>query len=159
MALKSPPLSPRVSFALPSEAERKKALIAKQKAPVVEDLRPSDLLIERFQGETSELANVHGEALTSLLCIIGWKDITKQFTAYLQGVADVQANTAASYQKLGQVIKVPFTSKGGSQLLGQGGIQGMSMSCRGCQVSGMLIDCVLSSFQKSSRTFVKKRPM
>ncbi|CAO1623725.1 unnamed protein product [Parajaminaea phylloscopi] len=79
-------------------ASRNKSLISKQTAP--HELRPSDILIERFNG---------------------WKHITKQLIAYFEGIADIEYNTAKELTKLGGVIQVPFRE--GSQFLGEGGIQ------------------------------------
>lgn len=83
------------------------------------DLRPSDILIERFEA---------------------WKNITKNLIAYFeggcdslhardmhlmlflsQGIADIEANTAKELTKLGGTIQVPF--RAGSQFLGEGGLQ------------------------------------
>ncbi|KAJ6540575.1 hypothetical protein B0H19DRAFT_1313269 [Mycena capillaripes] len=52
-----------------------------------DDLRPSDILIERFGA---------------------WKALVKQLIAYFEGVADVHTNTAKKLTKLGAVIQVPF---------------------------------------------------
>ncbi|VDB92044.1 unnamed protein product [Peniophora sp. CBMAI 1063] len=64
------------------------------------DLKPSDVLIERF---------------------VAWKTIVKQLIAYFEGVADIENNTAKELTKLGAVIQVPFRS--GNQFLGEGGLQ------------------------------------
>ncbi|KZV77407.1 hypothetical protein PENSPDRAFT_597339 [Peniophora sp. CONT] len=64
------------------------------------DLKPSDVLIERF---------------------VAWKTIVKQLIAYFEGVADIENNTAKELTKLGAVIQVPFRS--GNQFMGEGGLQ------------------------------------
>jgi len=79
-------------------ASRNASLIKKNTGP--HELRPSDILIERFTG---------------------WKHITKQLIAYFEGIADIEYNTAKELTKLGGVIQVPF--KEGSQFLGEEGIQ------------------------------------
>ncbi|KAF8657830.1 hypothetical protein AX16_002146 [Volvariella volvacea WC 439] len=71
------------------------------------DLRPSDVLIERF---------------------IAWKAIVKQLVAYFEGVADIQNNTAREMTKLVAVIQVPFRS--GNQFLGEGGMQDIFYNIR-----------------------------
>ncbi|EJD49586.1 hypothetical protein AURDEDRAFT_112445 [Auricularia subglabra TFB-10046 SS5] len=77
---------------------RNSTLIRKNTSPT--DLRPSDVLIERF---------------------VAWKAIVKQLIAYFEGVADIESNTAREYTKLAGVIQVPF--KAGNQFLGEGGVQ------------------------------------
>jgi len=79
-------------------ASRNASLIKKNTGP--HELRPSDILIERFTG---------------------WKHITKQLISYFEGIADIEYNTAKELTKLGGVIQVPF--KEGSQFLGEEGIQ------------------------------------
>ncbi|KAJ7438204.1 hypothetical protein B0H11DRAFT_2105399 [Mycena galericulata] len=81
-----------------STLSRSQSLIKKNIAP--HDLRPSDILIERF---------------------VAWKAIVKQLIAYFEGVADIQNNTAKELTKLGAVIQVPF--RAGNQFLGEGGLQ------------------------------------
>ncbi|KAG1736308.1 hypothetical protein EDB19DRAFT_1853568 [Suillus lakei] len=81
-----------------STASRNQSLIKKNVAP--QDLRPSDILIERF---------------------VSWKAIVKQLISYFEGVADIENNIAKEYTKLGAVIQVPFRS--GNQFLGEGGLQ------------------------------------
>ncbi|ETW82528.1 hypothetical protein HETIRDRAFT_433553 [Heterobasidion irregulare TC 32-1] len=81
-----------------STASRSQSLIKKNIAP--HDLRPSDVLIERF---------------------VAWKAIVKQLIAYFEGIADIENNTAKELTKLGAVIQVPFRS--GNQFLGEGGLQ------------------------------------
>ncbi|KAG1820831.1 uncharacterized protein BJ212DRAFT_1335757 [Suillus subaureus] len=81
-----------------STASRNQSLIKKNVAP--QDLRPSDVLIERF---------------------VSWKAIVKQLISYFEGVADIENNIAKEYTKLGAVIQVPFRS--GNQFLGEGGLQ------------------------------------
>ncbi|TFK21233.1 hypothetical protein FA15DRAFT_624186 [Coprinopsis marcescibilis] len=66
----------------------------------VQDLRPADVLIERF---------------------VAWKAIVKQLTMYFEGIADIENNTAKELAKLAGVIQVPF--KSGNQFLGEGGLQ------------------------------------
>ncbi|EGN99320.1 hypothetical protein SERLA73DRAFT_54341 [Serpula lacrymans var. lacrymans S7.3] len=81
-----------------STVSRSQSLIKKNVAP--QDLRPSDILIERF---------------------VAWKIIVKQLVAYFEGIADIENNIAKEYTKLGAVIQVPFRS--GNQFLGEGGLQ------------------------------------
>ncbi|EJD06740.1 uncharacterized protein FOMMEDRAFT_75599 [Fomitiporia mediterranea MF3/22] len=81
-----------------SNISRNQSLIKKNIAP--NDLRPSDVLIERF---------------------VGWKAIVKQLIAYFEGIADIENNIARELTKLGAVIQVPFRT--GNQFLGEGGIQ------------------------------------
>ncbi|KAK6996651.1 PH domain-containing protein [Favolaschia claudopus] len=81
-----------------STMSRSQSLIKKNIAP--HDLRPSDILIERF---------------------VAWKAIVKQLIAYFEGVADIHNNTAKELTKLGAVIQVPF--RAGNQFLGEGGLQ------------------------------------
>ncbi|KAK0217341.1 hypothetical protein EDD85DRAFT_868808 [Armillaria nabsnona] len=81
-----------------STISRNQSLIKKNVAP--HDLKPSDVLIERF---------------------IAWKAIVKQLIAYFEGVADIENNTAKELTKLGAVIQVPF--RAGNQFLGEGGLQ------------------------------------
>lgn len=81
-----------------STASRNSTLIKKNTAP--SDLRPSDVLIERF---------------------VAWKAVVKQLIAYFEGVADIENNTAREYTKLAGVIQVPF--RAGNQFLGEGGMQ------------------------------------
>ncbi|KZT56969.1 hypothetical protein CALCODRAFT_434975 [Calocera cornea HHB12733] len=71
------------------------------------DLKPSDILIERFQA---------------------WKAIVKMLIAYFEGVADIENNTARELTKLGGVIQVPF--RAGNQFLGEGGMQDVFYSIR-----------------------------
>ncbi|KAI0346209.1 hypothetical protein BDW22DRAFT_1368551 [Trametopsis cervina] len=81
-----------------SAVSRQQSLIKKNIAP--HDLRPSDILIERFTA---------------------WKIIVKQLIAYFEGLADIENNVAREMTKLGAVIQVPFRS--GNQFLGEGGLQ------------------------------------
>ncbi|OJA08327.1 hypothetical protein AZE42_07208 [Rhizopogon vesiculosus] len=81
-----------------STISRNQSLIKKNVAP--QDLRPSDVLIERF---------------------VSWKAIVKQLISYFEGIADIENNIAKEYTKLGAVIQVPFRS--GNQFLGEGGLQ------------------------------------
>lgn len=81
-----------------STVSRSQSLIKKSIAP--HDLRPSDILIERFTA---------------------WKIIVKQLIAYFEGIADIQNNVAREMTKLAGVIQVPFRS--GNQFLGEGGLQ------------------------------------
>ncbi|SCZ94960.1 BZ3500_MvSof-1268-A1-R1_Chr11-3g03507 [Microbotryum saponariae] len=64
------------------------------------ELRPSDVLIERFNA---------------------WKRLVKNLIAYFEGIADIESNTAKELTKLGGVIQVPFRE--GNQFLGEGGVQ------------------------------------
>lgn len=81
-----------------STLSRSQSLIKKNVAP--QDLKPSDVLIERF---------------------VAWKAIVKQLIAYFEGLADIQNNIAREYTKLRAVIQVPF--RAGNQFLGEGGLQ------------------------------------
>ncbi|KAH8979560.1 hypothetical protein EDB92DRAFT_1903971 [Lactarius akahatsu] len=81
-----------------STISRSQSLIKKNIAP--HDLRPSDVLIERF---------------------VAWKAIVKQLVAYFEGIADIENNTAKEMTKLAAVIQVPFRSA--NQFLGEGGLQ------------------------------------
>lgn len=81
-----------------STLSRSQSLIKKNVAP--QDLRPSDVLIERF---------------------VAWKAIVKQLIAYFEGLADIQNNIAREYTKLRAVIQVPF--RAGNQFLGECGLQ------------------------------------
>ncbi|KAI0761568.1 hypothetical protein BD413DRAFT_589059 [Trametes elegans] len=81
-----------------STVSRSQSLVKKNIQP--HDLRPSDILIERFTA---------------------WKAIVKQLIAYFEGIADIENNVAREMTKLGAVIQVPFRS--GNQFLGEGGLQ------------------------------------
>ncbi|RPD69733.1 hypothetical protein L226DRAFT_539559 [Lentinus tigrinus ALCF2SS1-7] len=81
-----------------SSVSRSQSLIKKNIAP--HDLRPSDILIERFTA---------------------WKAIVKQLIAYFEVIADIENNVAREMTKLAGVIQVPFRS--GNQFLGEGGLQ------------------------------------
>lgn len=81
-----------------STASRSQSLIKKNIAP--QDLKPSDVLIERF---------------------VAWKAIVKQLIAYFEGIADIENNIGRELVKLGAVIQVPF--RAGNQFLGEGGVQ------------------------------------
>lgn len=84
---------------------KSQSLINKNVAP--QDLRPSDVLIERF---------------------VAWKAIVKQLIAYFEGIADIQNNTARELTKLAAVIEVPF--RAGNQFLGEGGLQDIYYAIR-----------------------------
>ncbi|EIN03492.1 hypothetical protein PUNSTDRAFT_78092 [Punctularia strigosozonata HHB-11173 SS5] len=88
-----------------STRSRAQSLVQKATAP--QDLRPSDVLIERFTA---------------------WKAIVKQLIAYFEGIADIQNNTAKELTKLGAVIQVPF--RAGNQFLGEGGLQDVFYAVR-----------------------------
>ncbi|KAF4570956.1 hypothetical protein EYR36_001775 [Pleurotus pulmonarius] len=88
-----------------STVSRNQSLIKKNVAP--HDLRPSDVLIERF---------------------VAWKAIVKQLIAYFEGIADIHNNTARELIKLGAVIQVPF--RAGNQFLGEGGLQDVYYNIR-----------------------------
>ncbi|KEI41170.1 uncharacterized protein L969DRAFT_92403 [Mixia osmundae IAM 14324] len=81
-----------------STMSRNSQLVKKATGPM--ELRPSDILIDRF---------------------VGWKTITKNLIAYFEGIADIEKNTANELTKLGGVIQVPFRQ--GNQFLGEGGMQ------------------------------------
>ncbi|CAE6414657.1 unnamed protein product [Rhizoctonia solani] len=78
-----------------------------RKSTAVHELRPSDILIERFTS---------------------YKHIVKQLVAYFEGVADIESNTAKEMTKLGAVIQVPF--KAGNQFMGEGGLQDVYYTIR-----------------------------
>lgn len=88
-----------------STVSRNQSLIKKNIAP--HDLRPSDILIERF---------------------VAWKMIVKQLIGYFEGLAEIHAQTATSLTKLSGHIQVPFRT--GNQFLGEGGIQDVYYSIR-----------------------------
>jgi len=88
-----------------SSASRAQSLIKKNIAP--NDLRPSDILIERFTA---------------------WKMIVKQLIGYFEGLAEIHNETATSLIKLSGHIQVPFRT--GNQFLDEGGIQDMYYSIR-----------------------------
>ncbi|KAF8901966.1 hypothetical protein CPB85DRAFT_1377262 [Mucidula mucida] len=98
-------VSRATSISRASTISRNQSLIKKNVAP--HDLRPSDILIERF---------------------VAWKAIVKQLIAYFEGVADIENNTAKEMTKLGAVIQVPF--RAGNQFLGEDGIQDIFYSIR-----------------------------
>ncbi|PPQ96547.1 hypothetical protein CVT26_006334 [Gymnopilus dilepis] len=81
-----------------STLSRQQSLIKKNIE--LQDLKPADVLIERF---------------------VAWKAIVKQLTAYFEGIADIENNTAKELTKLAGVIQVPF--RAGNQFLGEGGLQ------------------------------------
>ncbi|CAE6537035.1 unnamed protein product [Rhizoctonia solani] len=78
-----------------------------RKSTAVHELRPSDILIERFTA---------------------YKHIVKQLISYFEGVADIESNTAKEMTKLGAVIQVPF--KAGNQFMGEGGLQDVYYTIR-----------------------------
>jgi len=84
---------------------RKSQLIARNTGPI--ELRPSDVLIERFEA---------------------WKRICKNLIAYFEGIADIENNTSKELTKLGGVIQVPFHA--GNQFLGDGGMQDIFFGIR-----------------------------
>ncbi|TYJ52171.1 hypothetical protein B9479_007216 [Cryptococcus floricola] len=88
-----------------SSVSRNQSLIKKNTAP--HELKPSDILIERFQA---------------------WKGIVKMLIAYFEGIADIEANTSKELTKLGAVIQVPF--RPGNQFLGEGGMQDVFYTIR-----------------------------
>ncbi|GAA5860117.1 hypothetical protein JCM8547_009187 [Rhodosporidiobolus lusitaniae] len=88
-----------------SVASRQSQLIKKAAGP--HELRPSDILIERFSA---------------------WKRLVKNLITYFEGIADIEANTAKELQKLGGVIQVPFRE--GNQFLGEGGVQDIFFGIR-----------------------------
>ncbi|KDQ19293.1 hypothetical protein BOTBODRAFT_27873 [Botryobasidium botryosum FD-172 SS1] len=88
-----------------STVSRGQSLIKRNTAP--HELRPSDVLIERFQA---------------------WKAITKQLIAYFEGIADIENNTARELTKLGAVIQVPF--RAGNHFMGEDGLQDVFYSIR-----------------------------
>ncbi|GAA5896571.1 hypothetical protein JCM8208_004236 [Rhodotorula glutinis] len=81
-----------------SVTSRQSQLIKKNTGPY--ELRPSDILIERFSA---------------------WKRLVKNLITYFEGIADIESNTAKELTKLGGVIQVPFRE--GNQFLGEGGVQ------------------------------------
>ncbi|KAF9519673.1 hypothetical protein BS47DRAFT_1374988 [Hydnum rufescens UP504] len=98
-------ISRATSVSRRSTMSRNQALIKKNTTP--HELRPSDVLIERFTA---------------------WKAITKQLIAYFEGIADIENNTAKELTKLGAVIQVPF--KAGNQFLGEEGLQDVYYNIR-----------------------------
>lgn len=88
-----------------STVSRNRSLI--QKNTSSHELKPSDILIERFTA---------------------WKQIVKMLIAYFEGVADIEANTSKELTKLGAVIQVPF--RPGNQFLGEGGMQDVFYTIR-----------------------------
>lgn len=104
-SIPSRPHSRATSVSRKSTMSRNQSLIKKNTAP--SDLRPSDILIERF---------------------IAWKAITKQLIAYFEGIADIENNTGRELTKLGAVIQVPF--RAGNQFLGEGGLQDIFYNIR-----------------------------
>nr|ODO02594.1 cytoplasmic protein [Cryptococcus depauperatus CBS 7855] len=88
-----------------SSVSRNQSLIKKNTAP--HELKPSDILIERFQA---------------------WKAIVKMLISYFEGIADIEANTSKELTKLGSVIQVPF--RPGNQFLGEGGMQDVFYTIR-----------------------------
>ncbi|KAJ7597354.1 hypothetical protein C8J56DRAFT_919846 [Mycena floridula] len=89
-----------------STISKNQSLINKATQP--HDLKPSDILIERF---------------------VAWKQIVKQLIAYFEGIADIENNTARELTKLGAVIQVPFRTAG-NQFLGEGGLQDIFFDIR-----------------------------
>lgn len=71
------------------------------------DLKPADVLIERFTA---------------------WKAIVRQLTAWFEGIAEIENNTARDMMKLAGVIQVPF--RAGNQFLGEGGLQDVFYTIR-----------------------------
>ncbi|QRV89679.1 cytoplasm protein [Ceratobasidium sp. AG-Ba] len=98
-------ISRATSVSRRSAMSKNQSLIRKSTA--VHELRPSDILIERFTA---------------------YKHIVKQLVAYFEGVADIEANTAKEMTKLGAVIQVPF--KAGNQFMGEGGLQDVYYTIR-----------------------------
>ncbi|KAG8728177.1 hypothetical protein FRC12_021960 [Ceratobasidium sp. 428] len=98
-------ISRATSVSRRSAMSKNQSLIRKSTA--VHELRPSDILIERFTA---------------------YKHIVKQLIAYFEGVADIEANTAKEMTKLGAVIQVPF--KAGNQFMGEGGLQDVYYNIR-----------------------------
>ncbi|GAA5867608.1 hypothetical protein JCM3774_001526 [Rhodotorula dairenensis] len=88
-----------------SVASRQSQLIKKNTGPF--ELRPSDILIERFSA---------------------WKRLVKNLITYFEGIADIESNTAKELSKLGGVIQVPFRE--GNQFLGEGGVQDIFFGVR-----------------------------
>ncbi|TEB31735.1 hypothetical protein FA13DRAFT_1663464 [Coprinellus micaceus] len=88
-----------------STPSRAQSLI--KKSIELQDLKPADVLIERF---------------------VAWKAIVKQLTAYFEGIADIETNTARELAKLAGVIQVPF--RAGNQFLGEGGVQDVFFAIR-----------------------------
>jgi len=80
-------------------------LVKKVTGPL--ELRPSDILIDRFTE---------------------WKSITKSLISYFEGIADIENNTSKELYKLGGVIQVPFRQ--GNQFLGEGGMQDVFFGIR-----------------------------
>jgi len=100
-----------------SSVSRAQTLIKKNIAP--HDLRPSDVIIERFIAWKAIVKQLIG---TCSAPFVHSFSLTFSFLlAYFEGVADIENNTARELTKLGGVIQVPF--RAGNQFLGQGGLQ------------------------------------
>jgi hypothetical protein len=85
-------------------------------------LRPSDILIERFQGWKQITKNLiaYFEGEPKRCTDVVWTPLIEQ-PFRLSGIADIESNTARELTKLGGVIQVPF--RAGNQFLGEGGMQ------------------------------------
>jgi hypothetical protein len=92
--------------------------IKKNTAP--HELKPSDILIERFTAWKQIVKMLIGEWSNALASWLKG-DYRTDFVAYFEGVADIEANTSKELTKLGAVIQVPF--RPGNQFLGEGGMQ------------------------------------
>ena len=100
-----------------SSVSRSQSLIKKNTSP--QDLRPSDILIERFVAWKAIVKQLiaYFEVGMTILCVsTGW--FNNEFS---QAIADIENNTAKELTKLGAVIQVPF--RAGNQFLGEGGLQ------------------------------------
>ena len=99
-----------------STISRSQSLIKKNIAP--HDLRPSDVLIDRFVAWKAIV-----KQLVAFFEVPFFSSYTPQTISYVecQGIADIENNTAKEMTKLAAVIQVPFRSA--NQFLGEGGLQ------------------------------------
>jgi hypothetical protein len=111
---------------------RSRSLIQRQTQ--TNDLRPSDVLIERFvawKAIVKQLIAYFEVGLTLLILILMLLHLYKHsltLISFTQGIADIENNTAKELTKLGGVIQVPF--RAGNQFLGEGGLQDVFYSIR-----------------------------
>lgn len=104
-----------------STVSRAQSLIKKNIAP--QDLRPSDVLIERFVAWKAIVKQLIAYFEVSTRCasyFVLWSFLNLLLTVF-KGIADIQNNIGRELVKLGAVIQVPF--RAGNQFLGEGGMQ------------------------------------
>ena len=94
------------------------------------DLRPSDIIIERFVAWKAIVKQLVCASCVSpcLANVLRGVSLTPPQIAYFEGVADIENNTARELTKLGGVIQVPF--RAGNQFLGEGGLQDIFYNIR-----------------------------